>query len=77
MTALTRRLLAEPCERCNGSGKVYLASFVTPLNLAPWDEGPEMGPCPDCALPCPTVGRDGNTHHTPHDVSADVDRRTP
>jgi hypothetical protein len=96
----------EPCERCNDTKQVYLASFVTPLGLAPWDEGPETGPCPDCAVvevrpgehpqvalggapyspavprpfvsaSCPTVGRDGDAHHTPHDVSADVDRRTP
>jgi len=56
------------CERCNDTGRVYLASFVTPLNLAPWDEGPAMGPCPDCHVP--NVGRGGDTHHTQDDVSA-------
>jgi hypothetical protein len=66
----------DTCERCNNTKQVYLASFVTPLGLAPWDEGPPMGPCPDC-IAYPKVARDGDTHHTPHDVSADVFRRTP
>jgi hypothetical protein len=90
----------EPCERCDDSGEVWLASFVTPLGLAPWDEGPPTGPCPDCissgrdhtpgernahengvprseeiALPYSTVGRDGDAHHTAHDLDAAHDLR--
>jgi hypothetical protein len=63
-----RRGEAEPCDRCSDTGKVYLASFVTPLNLAPWDEGPQVGDCPACASR--NVGRDRDAQHTPHDVSA-------
>jgi hypothetical protein len=68
------RRAEDTCDRCSDTGKVYLASFVTPLNLAPWDEGPQVGECPDCC-PSPKVGSASAAGDPSHGVVGDVDQR--